>query len=900
LCNKDSLIAYWSFDDSTARDFSGNGYDGRIVNNPQPIIGVRGTAFYFKGKGEYFRADSPENMLGDHIRLPFIDFKQLSDFTITMWVREDSLTHYAGEGYIWFSDSHDDGWLGIANFCQQYPYLDPDLMYLRFAVGAGLRTNLPLLYEFKKEFQNRWKFYCLVYKDKKINAYIDGALIGTLEQDVNIIGTLSGIACHWWYYSGEHRISTRFTGAIDEVKIWCKALTDEEVRKEMNVCNQENLIAYWSFDDSTARDFSGNGYDGIMMRNPKPVAGVFNKGLAMRFEGFGENSFLGSHILLPMINFANYPEFSVSLWVNEEGFSSWYGDAYIFFGDWTYGWLGITNHFNHKYYDGTLETNFTAGSVMHDHQITVPFNKDKDRNRWKHYCMTYANGTLKAYIDGEFVGEDSHKVKIYGDKAGLNRSWWENGTITSTRFIGSMDEVKIFCKALSPCEIKNIYSPGYSQKELVVLGQKTICAGQSAKVYLSEKYKEVIWSNGQIADTATISKPGNYSVRAFDDYGCEFFKDFQITTDTIVVNINGDRTICEGDSTVLSVIGNYKNIKWSTGDTTNSIVIKKEGKYSVSLVDDFGCIGIGSVEIYVLPAPKPTFTIDSLSIGCKADSAILRSEDGFKGITWYYDNLNNPIEYNKSEIVVKQSGKYIIKVRLNTGCEGTYEQYVDLVPIKDKLELISQLNIGKYSFDTVNILDLLCREIKFKNTSRSAAIINNAYLLYNIDFSLPQSQFPIIIEPDSVGSIILCISPRRLKQIYDTLFVQDTCNSHIIPLYVYSKENEWEGSSKCDVKVGLSTTKFVGYKDILVLPPFPNPSSEFVTIKIYSESKIENFKLVLCDIFGNEISGIVDGQSLSAGINTIIYKTEKLLSGVYYLRFTAKDFYKIIQLNIIK
>ncbi len=36
----------------------------------------------------------------------------------------------------------------------------------------------------------------------------------------------------WWVYDGEQRTSSRFTGAIDEVEIWKRALSDNEVLAE--------------------------------------------------------------------------------------------------------------------------------------------------------------------------------------------------------------------------------------------------------------------------------------------------------------------------------------------------------------------------------------------------------------------------------------------------------------------------------------------------------------------------------------------------------------------------------------------------------------------------------------------------------------------------------------------
>lgn len=93
------MIAYWSFEDSTSNDFSGNGYHGKIMNKPTPEIGVRGigTSLHFKGFGV-------NSNLCDHIILPQITFEKLDEFTISMWVKEESVTNRGGEFYISFNN----------------------------------------------------------------------------------------------------------------------------------------------------------------------------------------------------------------------------------------------------------------------------------------------------------------------------------------------------------------------------------------------------------------------------------------------------------------------------------------------------------------------------------------------------------------------------------------------------------------------------------------------------------------------------------------------------------------------------------------------------------------------------------------------------------------------------
>jgi hypothetical protein len=116
----ESLVAYWSFDDSTARDYSGNGYNGIIKNSPSPAPGLRGSCFYFHGKNTQIPANGNPNQIGDHIVLPKINFDSLGEFTISLFIKGEIFTKSnGGDGYIWFGD-HDYGWLGIGNVRGDY------------------------------------------------------------------------------------------------------------------------------------------------------------------------------------------------------------------------------------------------------------------------------------------------------------------------------------------------------------------------------------------------------------------------------------------------------------------------------------------------------------------------------------------------------------------------------------------------------------------------------------------------------------------------------------------------------------------------------------------------------------------------------------------------------------
>jgi hypothetical protein len=68
--------------------------------------------------------------------------------------------------------------------------------------------------------------------------------------------------------------------------------------------------------------------------------------------------------------------------------------------------------------------------------------------------MTFRDGELHAYKDGERVGNTPARIWVPGRKAALARHWWGDGEGTSTRFQGAMDDVRIYDRALTAEQVR--------------------------------------------------------------------------------------------------------------------------------------------------------------------------------------------------------------------------------------------------------------------------------------------------------------------------------------------------------------------------------------------------------------------------------------------------------------
>lgn len=139
------------------------------------------------------------------------------------------------------------------------------------------------------------------------------------------------------------------------------------------------------------------------------------------------------------------------------------------------------------------------------------------------------------------------------------------------------------------------------QPIIQVTGDTEFCKGDSiileAKVDPYQSHFDFSWSDGCKEKVRVVKEAGDYSIQIIDPgTGCV------IRSEAVFVNViepaqinvvsnTGKFALCGDDSELdLSAsIGNFRNFKWSTGDTTRKIKITKPGDYYVSALTSDGC-----------------------------------------------------------------------------------------------------------------------------------------------------------------------------------------------------------------------------------------------------------------------------------------------------------------------
>ena len=70
--------------------------------------------------------------------------------------------------------------------------------------------------------------------------------------------------------------------------------------------------------------------------------------------------------------------------------------------------------------------------------------------------MSYKDGELTVFKDGNPERSQKLEIAMKGDEAALGRHWWSGGRQSSTRFIGALDDIRIYERALDGAQIKRL------------------------------------------------------------------------------------------------------------------------------------------------------------------------------------------------------------------------------------------------------------------------------------------------------------------------------------------------------------------------------------------------------------------------------------------------------------
>jgi hypothetical protein len=416
---KQGPVAAYSFDEgtgSTVADTTGDGHTATI-EGAKWARGRYGDGLEFKG--------SEHNV----VKIPAsseLNFEE--EFTLEAWVRPasstDKLAPIVGKTTGGGSGSKSLSYYLYAGNSESKPYGE-----VQHVLGTGKKATAS-----SAPPGATWTHLALTYDGAVERLYVNGIQVAetAAEAPVTTTGELQ--------IGAETEHGEWFSGRIDEVRIYNRALNGAEVAADMEAPIQtpkQGPVAAYSFDEgtgSTVADTTGDGHTATI-EDGEWTKGRYGGGIG--FVGTPGNKCV-SVPDSPELRFSE--EFTLEAWIRPEGGS--YEDPVVVresSGKTAFG-LGL----------GSREEYEAEGFIGEGKGSKAAVGGEKIREyEWVHVAATWDGSTIRLYVDGELAdtetatsppatGEGSLKMGCDGPDG---------------QFTGQIDEVRVYNRALNGAEV---------------------------------------------------------------------------------------------------------------------------------------------------------------------------------------------------------------------------------------------------------------------------------------------------------------------------------------------------------------------------------------------------------------------------------------------------------------
>jgi hypothetical protein len=207
-----------------------------------------------------------------------------------------------------------------------------------------------------------------------------------------------------------------------------------------------------------------------------------------------------------------------------------------------------------------------------------------------------------------------------------------------------------------------------------------ICIDGEILLFLTEPYRQYIWTTGEITENITISASGTYGVTVTDLNGCSGSDEINIGIySSPDAGIPASASICDGGTLVIEATFGFTTYEWSTGETTQSITVSSSGLYSVTVSDENGCPGADTIEVIASSAILLEFEATGACVNSSGQIDLTVS-GGTPGYSYSWSGPNGTA-YQTQDLLGVPVGNYSVTVTDANGCSATGSVTLSLTPI---------------------------------------------------------------------------------------------------------------------------------------------------------------------------------------------------------------------------
>ena len=209
----------------------------------------------------------------------------------------------------------------------------------------------------------------------------------------------------------------------------------------------DGLLAYWNFDDCSATDASGNGHDGNISGSVECVDGISGtKGMNFHVDN--------DHISAVADASFSSKQITLSAWINPTGGGTWNPRVVA---------VGPSKS-SDQFYSIILQGTKTKRHVWlfsdgNSRGVLLSAKYISNNSGWHHVAGTIDGSTARLYVDGRLDSVTKKYPSLKSFNSGLIQIGYSDRL--TDQFVGGIDEVRIYNRALTAGEIRSLNYQGH-------------------------------------------------------------------------------------------------------------------------------------------------------------------------------------------------------------------------------------------------------------------------------------------------------------------------------------------------------------------------------------------------------------------------------------------------------
>lgn len=196
-------------------------------------------------------------------------------------------------------------------------------------------------------------------------------------------------------------------------------------------------------------------------------------------------------------------------------------------------------------------------------------------------------------------------------------------------------------------------------------GPTTFCQGDSVILTAPAGY-QYNWDNGATSQSTAVYSSGWHTVTIIDTNGCS-------STGGITINVRalpdmrlaayGCYDVCISDSNRIYGPPGMSSYSWSTGETTQSVLVDEAGVYSLTATSSSGCMD-SSDNLYISTTNFLGIDLGNDTSFCEGGSVTFDAGSGFSAYTWQNGSTSQTF-------IADTTGNYFVQATDSSGCFGS-------------------------------------------------------------------------------------------------------------------------------------------------------------------------------------------------------------------------------------